>query len=377
MTESTSPSRFGTNDLAGPLTVAGYAVLGSILCWTRLTGLDRSYWHDEIVTVADYVRAGPREILAGPYIPNNHELFSLLGWATSSVVGESEIALRLWSVIPYGLAFLAMSVLIVAALEANRPGRSWTIVVFCAAGLVGTWTLPVFGLAFLATGVVLLADASLRHRVALGLAASILATFAWYELHFDDLLTSSQQQLGALIPWLGLITAPVQELLIPALLWLNVPLNQSNGTFLTASLGRLFVVVAMALLLGSSPLLREKRTALLLGSGVAATFVFVWATRLHLLPRFVSFLLVPLFILLASGTAHVLGRRARRRPGIRALLALTTLAVVVAASASSTNQVMRFPNEAHKDAAAVIAEIAPPTTPVLAYVPRPLDLAFY
>lgn len=59
--------------------------------------------------MADYVRAGPREILAGPYIPNNHELFSLLGWATSSVAGESEIALRLWSVIPFILGVIVVT----------------------------------------------------------------------------------------------------------------------------------------------------------------------------------------------------------------------------------------------------------------------------
>ena len=101
------------------------------------------------------------------YLPNNHELFSLLAWATTTVAGESEIALRVWSVVPflagvalvtawlhvrvgalsgvlflflatgsplllditptargYGLAFLAMSIVVVAALEADRSGRS-------------------------------------------------------------------------------------------------------------------------------------------------------------------------------------------------------------------------------------------------------------
>ena len=42
----------------------------------------------------------------------------------------------------YGLAFFAMSVLVVAALEAGRTGRTWAIVAVCAAGVVGTWTLP-------------------------------------------------------------------------------------------------------------------------------------------------------------------------------------------------------------------------------------------
>ena len=172
------------------LVAGAYAVLGALLVGTRLYGLDRGYWHDEIVTVADFVRAGPREILAGAYIPNNHELFSLLGWATSSVVGESEVALRLWSVVPfllgvalvtawlharvsplsgvlflyfatlspllldlsrqargYGIAFCAMGVLVVGALEARRSQATSAVAAAALAGVIGTWTLPVFGIA--------------------------------------------------------------------------------------------------------------------------------------------------------------------------------------------------------------------------------------
>ncbi len=198
------------------ITAASYAILGSALLATRLIGLDQSFWHDEVVAVEEFIRAGPREILAGPDL--SHELFSLLAWATSGVVGESEIAFRLWSVVPfiagvalvtawlhkrvtplagvlflffatvsplllditrqargYGLAFLAMSIVVVAALEAGRSGQSWTIVAFCAGGILGTWTLPQFGIAYVATGAVLLADRELRRRTALGLGASLLA----------------------------------------------------------------------------------------------------------------------------------------------------------------------------------------------------------
>ena len=80
---------------------AAYAVLGTVLCWSRLVGLTHGYWCDEILTVSDYVDAGPRAILAGPYIPNNHELFSMLGWVTTSLGADSEAALRLWSVLPF------------------------------------------------------------------------------------------------------------------------------------------------------------------------------------------------------------------------------------------------------------------------------------
>ena len=81
-------------DVIRALTVAAYALLGSLLAWSRLAGLDNGGYCCEIRTVVDSVRTGPATILTGAYAPNNHELFSLLGWATSSIFGESEVALR-------------------------------------------------------------------------------------------------------------------------------------------------------------------------------------------------------------------------------------------------------------------------------------------
>jgi hypothetical protein len=390
-----------------------YTVLAAVLAWTRLVGLERSYWFDELFTVTEYMRAGPRQILAGPYLPNNHELFSLLGWATTSMIGESEVALRLFSAIPfilgvilvtawlhvrvnplsgvfflffataspllfdvsrqargYGLAFLAMSVLVVAALEAERTGRTRALLAFLAAGLVGTWTLPIFVLAFVATTAVLLLHRPLRRRVAIGAAGSAFAIAMWYAPHADDLLEASGQQFGARIPWLGLLVAPVDRLLIPGMLWFG-------GTFLTTYPMRFFVVVALALLLVSSPLLRQRTAAMLVGSGVILTLICIWAARLYLEPRFVSYLLVPLFMLLASGTAHVTIHAASRRSGIRALIVMTTVTVALAAFAGSAALIMRLPGEAWKDAASVIETSAPPDAPVLAHVSHPLGLAFY
>ena len=70
--------------LARVVTITAYSVLGVILCATRLVGLDRGFWHDEIVAVEGFIRAGPRQILAGPDL--SHELFSLLAWSTGSIV---------------------------------------------------------------------------------------------------------------------------------------------------------------------------------------------------------------------------------------------------------------------------------------------------
>ena len=116
---------------------------------------------------------------------------------------------------------------------------------------------------------------------------------------------------------------------------------------------------------------------MILGSGVVTTLVFVWATRLYFHARFVSFLLVPLLVLLSSGVAQILFGPETRRPRVRAVVALTTLVLVAAVSALTVPTFVRLPREAHKDAAKVIQERASPSAPVLAYMVRHRDLAFY
>jgi hypothetical protein len=365
VSESTFSTRFGANDLTNPLVAAGYIILGSILCWSRFAGLNHGYASDELMTVRNYVTAGPHEILVGHYIPNNHELFSLLGWATTSIVGESAVALRLWSVVPfvlgviivtvwlhvrlgalsgllllffatasplllditrqargYGLAFLAMGVLVVAALEAVRSPRPWAIVAFCSAGVVGTWTLPHFGLAFAATGLVLLTKRELRRPTAIGLAMSLVAVLAWYAPHLDDLVAGSRQDYGARIDGAWVITAPVDQILMPGL-------RSIDEVLVDPGLGLLVVVAALGLLIGSSPLVRSRDSALILGAGVVTTVVTLWITRTQVAPRFFSFLLVPLLVLLASGIAATLARSVTiRRTGVRTVTAVTTLGFV-------------------------------------------------
>jgi hypothetical protein len=137
------------------------------------------------------------------------------------------------------------------------------------------------------------------------------------------------------------------------------------------------VTAALALLLVSSPLLRDRRTALILCSGVAATLLVVWVTRLFLVPRFVSFLLVPLFILLASGVADVLGRMPTRPAWTRTVVALLVLAILFLQFVDAASRIARLPREAQKDVAAFIAREGPDGAPVLAYTHRPQGLSFY
>jgi hypothetical protein len=389
--------------------VPAYVVLGLALVGSRFVGLGQSFWHDEVVAVEDFIHAGPREILAGPDL--SHELFSLLAWATSHVVGESEIALRLWSVVPfmagvafvtawlhrrmppiagvlflflatvspllldttrqargYGLAFLAMSIVVVAALEACRSGQTWIIVAFCAGGLVGTWTLPQFGIAYVATGAVLLADRGLRLRTALGLGTSVLAIGAWYSPHIGQVRDAARIEDGVQIETLWLVTAPIDQVLFPAFLWID-------GTALVPGLVWLPLVLAAALIMGSSPFMHERRTALVLASGVVATILVLWLGQAYIVPRYLSYLLVPLFVLLATGMASIFERLASRPAVVRTVASIVVLGLLAVRFVVLAPEVVREPREAYKDAAAVIQREGPVT--VLAYVRNPEGLEYY
>ena len=392
-------------------TVASYAVLGTVLVLTRLWGLGQSFWHDEIYTVTDIVRPGPGRIFAGPEL--NHQAFSILAWTNQYVFGHSEAAYRLWSVIPflagvaavtvwshrrlgaltgilflvlataspllldispqargYGLAFLAMAVLTIGALEADRGARTRAIVAFCVAGVVGTWTLPQFGIAFVATGVVLLGKRTLRRRTGAGLALSLLAIGLWYAPHLGELQAVSADSGRVQIQTAWLVSAPIDQILVPALLWID-------GIVLVPGVVWLPIVLGVVMLMASSPLARDRRALLLLSAGTVASIVVLWIAQTYVVPRYLSFLLVPLFILLASGMGTVLGHMRDRPMLFRTLVSLLLLGLLGVRFLSVAPDVGRLPREAHRDAATIIERSVPAHTPVLAYLHNPTDLAYY
>src|SRR5262249_26780061 len=151
----------------------------------------------------------------------------------------------------------------------------------------GTWTLPVFGVAFFATGGVLLFEGTLRRRVAVAMAVAAACIAARYLPHAYDLLSHSHPEFCAPTPPLGVVTAPSDQIV-----------RHSVATDGVAATGPawLLVTAALVLLVDGSPLLRNRTDALIVLSGVAATLIVVWVTRVYLVPRFVSSLLVPLFM---------------------------------------------------------------------------------
>jgi hypothetical protein len=393
------------------LVVAAYAVLGTILLGTRFVGLGHSFWTDELYFVAHFVREGPGEILAGPDL--SHELMAIAAWATSSIVGESETAFRLWSVVPfvagvtvvtawlhsridalsgvlflflatvsplllditrqargYGLAFLAMSVLVVAALEAVRDGRTAAVVAMCVAGVIGTWTLPQLGIAFLATAAIVASDARVRRTTVIGLGFSVAAIVAWYAPHLGQVRSASEIHDGLQISTVWLATAPIDQVVLPALVWID-------GTAAVPGVVWLPLIAIVALVSAASPLARERRSLLVLCASLVATILVLWITRAYVIPRYVSFLLVPAFVLLASGASSILGRIRTRPAIVRTIVCLVALGVLAVRFATIAPDVVRLPREANRDAAEIIERSVPASTPVFAYVRRPENISFY
>ena len=393
--------------------VAAYACLGTALGWSRLVGLTHGYCCDEIRTVSDYVERGPRAILAGDYIPNNHELFSLLGWLTQEAGGRSELALRLWSVLPfivgvvivttwlhrnlgalagilylflataspllldisrmargYGLAFLAMSLLVVAALEAESRASWWAIGGVAVGGCVGSLTLPHFAVAYVSIAAVLVARPELRRRIAGTTTLGLLAVAAWYAPHFDDLARSTLGEYGLQIETGWLLTAPIDQALVPALTMLD-------DSFVVPGLGSLLIAVLLGTLVASSPLLRQRLRALILVTPVVTTVVAFWVTGTYVVPRFFSFLLVPLFMLLATGSAAVIFRFRTRPAPVRTVTVVVMFGGLAFQFGDLVADVSRVPRDATKQAAVTIRRLVPSSTPIIAHVPYPPDLTHY
>ena len=399
--------------LADAVVPISYGLLGAILVVSRLAGLGQSLWLDEAHFVEHFVRTGPREILTGGSL--SHEFYGILDWMTASVIGESNIAFRLWSAVPfvlgvvlvtvwlhrrhdpvtavlflflatvsplllditrqargYGLAFLAMAVVIVSALEACRSGRVLAVVAMCTAGIVGTWTLPQVGIAFLATLAVLLVDRRLRRPAVIGFLVSIAAIVAWYAPHLRQVQAASQMEAGASqVQTMWMVTAPIDQILLPALIWID-------GAKISASAAWLPFVLLTVLVMGSGPLLRNRDVStLVLCAGPVVTIAALWLGDAYAAPRYLSFLLVPLFMLLASGAAAVLRQIPARKAIVRAGVCLVGITALAVHFATAAPNVVRLPREANREAAGVIESRTPHTVPVYASLRDAPGLDFY
>ena len=270
------------------------------LLWSRLFGLGHSFWNDEILMVDGYVRRGPRFILTGPAI--NHELMALLSWdrvvRRRRVRGRAAPPLGRCRFVAgrgarHGLAAratwravgrpvpLPRDRLATAPrhhtsgprLRARLPGderrgrrrargppdrtrmarrRRCASAAFSERGRCRR--LPSHSCprrpSFCSIG-------GIRLAAAAGLALAVAAIVGWYAPHSGAVQGSAAIPDGVQIGFPWVVTAPIDQVLLPALIWID-------GTALEAGPIWLPAVALAAIVAAASPLLREWRSAVVL-----------------------------------------------------------------------------------------------------------------
>lgn len=391
---------------------------GAFILWSRLASLDQSLWHDEVFSVVHYSSRGPNAIFFDEYIPNNHVLFNLLAWATTSVSGESEIAYRLWSVVPaiaavvvvvwwtwrildpwtsvavavfvatspihhdltreargYGLTFLAGALMLVFAYKVGRGGGRRDLFALGVAGVIGGLTVPQFAIGFVGQTVPLLMRRDLRRRALAMLAAVGGVLLVLYAPVLSDMVRSADTVSGSALPWHGPVSAALKDLLQPSF---DVLANRRTDAYFVTS-HRPDQLLAGALALIGGVLLWRAGARLLLALlvvPVVFTYSVLTATGLHVHERYGSFLLFHTLILAA--VAVVRGVQAFPRGAAR--YAATGAAVVIAGLtvAHALTRSRRFhdmPREDFKRVARVVK--AQGATRVVTDSARPIGLQYY
>ncbi len=366
------------------------------------SGLARSLWWDEVYTAWAYVLRGPDTIRdPSAYIANNHVLFSGLTWATSRLLGTSEVVLRLWAVVPgvaamawltalvgrrlgwtiaavtagllalsplhllliteargYGLVLLASVALLAGAAGAAGPQPRWRDdLTLTVAAALGTATVASLALpAAVVAGTALLRRQRDRLRLLLLGVAAVAVVLAWYAPLLDP-ITASVGGVGARHGEQATLLSP---LLAPARLLLLAPLGDGPlGGVLSGGVGGVVASLLLAALVLAGGILAVRRDPDL-GWPVLvlppATVVASGLLGLHLLPRYLTGLLPAVVVAAAvalTALARAAHQRARRATGVAVSIAVLALAL----AAIPLLVAERSPRQALKDAAQVVADV--------------------
>lgn len=360
-------------------TRAVLAVIGVFLValavWSRTIPLDVSLWGDEAYTARQYVIHGPERIfLTSSYLPNNHVFFSLLTWLTTRVTGTSEWALRLPSLVPalasialtawyarrrfgwgasliaatllvtsplhlglsvqargYGIGFLSAAAMLWYAVRVDEDGRPADWIGLGLAALVGIWTLP--QLAFVYGGH-LLALFLLRER-RWGVLAHGVVVGAGSLLFYRGLVNNIVSQTGRVGSRGGSVVGPFDILADPAVL--------IYGSWARAfgSWPEWVVVASFAAVIGLGvAVLLAGRRFVDLRHLIVPWLVLMGALVVlgsSALDRYISFLIVPIAVLIAVGGAGLLDTMRMPVPG-RVTLAMVVAGFLVAGAIDSARE---------------------------------------
>ena len=371
------------------------SVMGVVLGWSRLANLGTSFWSDEAYSAYYYANRGPRGIFFGTYVPNNHALYNLLSWATTSALGRFEASYRIWSVLPgiaavalaawwaskrlgtiaataivvlatvspvhlvltpqargYGLAMLAGVAVLVTAVRVSDHASTRDVAWFAAAAIAGIWTLPVFALAAGFQAAVLVADRRVRKRMLVACGAIAAASLIFYAPMLGGILHNAGQKFGSRLALVGAVTGAYHDLAAPTI-------GNAIPTSPHALLNEVvtFAVIMLLALAAGVRLWRRHDRALLahLAVPIFGTYVALVAGRFYVQPRFASYLLFHVVVLLAIGVEQVWDLGAGIAPA-RALVAFLVAGLAftgTARVAALTSAQARTPWENEKFVASV------------------------
>jgi hypothetical protein len=371
------------------------ALIAVVAVAIRLPALGVSLWWDEAYSAHAYVPYGPWKIIDEKYyVPNNHVLFNLLAWATTSLIGTNEVILRFWSFVPamaaagligwwawrrhgaavgliaglflvtspvhlglsvqargYGLGFLAAALMLIGAVEAQERNNLLGHGAFVVGGLTGIWTLPQMLFLFAGHGLALLAWSKNRWRVVVDGAIVAAGTLVVYWVLIPDLIRQSGRvgsRTGDRMSLTGMVSEPAELLFAPSLWSWGLPL--STPFFLLSAL-----LIGLAVLAGirlrSAGRLREYGQIVLpwVLFGVALTVL-----GSAVLDRYISFLLVPLSMIVALGAVQLVSLL----PASRVVGAMAGVALVLVAGTAMIREgrVWWTAYENYRDAVAVAHE---------------------
>jgi hypothetical protein len=360
---------------------------GLVLVWSRLANLGTSFWSDEAYSAYYYAGRGPRGIWLGTYVPNNHVLFNLLNWVTTGALGRFEAAYRIWSVVPgaaavalaawwawkrlgmiaatavvvfatvspvhhvltpqargYGLAMFGAVVMFVGAVRATDSKSTRSIVLFTIGALVGIFTLPVFAVAAIAQAGVLLWNKELRKRALVACGAIAVLTLAWYSTMLGGILGNSDQEYGRRLSIPEAVTGAYHHLAAPTVAnAMPFGLHSTLGEVAT-----FFVIMALTIAAGVRLFRRDDRALLAhLLVPIFVTYFVLVAAHFYVQPRFASYLLFHVIIVLAIGVQQIWDVLAGVVPA-RAVVAAGLVVIAVVGSsriATVTREQARVPWE--------------------------------
>lgn len=416
-----APLERPTDRLQTPRWLAGAVVAGCavFLAWALLGALEQSLWHDEAFSVLAYASGGPGDILFGDYLPNDHVLFNLLAWLTTTLFGESEIAWRTWSVAPalgafgavawwtwrrlgravavtaavivatspvvlvlareargYGLGLLAGAVALICADRFARGPSGKALLGFSVAGLVGIATLPVFALAFVGQALPLMSLRVARLRVVGAVACVGVLALLLYAPLLGDVLDSTGQQFGRRLGWHGPLSAAMTDLLGPHV---QLAFGSDPPPELPDPSVRADSAIAAGLAVAGLVTL-ARSGASMVGALLAVPVLFMYTVltvaRFSVEPRFASFLLFHVIVLAAAGVVGLIALFPTSLPrGLAIGTGVVAGLLIVVHAARLTDAVHELPRENFKRAAEIARSDG--SSPILTDSTRPTGLQYY